>query len=225
MATAHAVGVQKIRPVNTEVTRSHCSEKANDIYMKMYILTGSRCSQRPPGTRRDGTEVFQSRRSQRAEQRDIAALGGIHMALLHISTYSAPNECVCVCEVSSGSRSCRLWVFWEPSTSGSKPGAETTLTALNTRTVWWQTNSTCAQQHTLHTHNYCILQQTHCPHCGETGKSSKLWNNSDWNKCKSTLIWCILKCFFNTKEDHLYWILIFLYYLVQLILFCSGFNY
>lgn len=89
MAAAHAVGVQKISPVNTEVIRLNSSEKANDIYMKMYILTGSRCSQHPPGTCRDGTKVFQSRRSQRAEQRDIAALGGIHMALLYISTYSA----------------------------------------------------------------------------------------------------------------------------------------
>lgn len=37
---AHAVGVQKVRPVNREVSRSHCSETATDIYLKMWILTG-----------------------------------------------------------------------------------------------------------------------------------------------------------------------------------------
>lgn len=96
MATAHAVGVQKIRPVNTEVTRSHCSEKANYIYMKMCILTGSQCSQHPPGRTGTGRRFF-SLDGVSERNREILQHSVEFTWLFFTSQLTRPRMSVCVC--------------------------------------------------------------------------------------------------------------------------------
>lgn len=155
-AAAHAVGVQQKYARWTQRSLAR-------IVQKSQIIFTWKCISWPghgvPSTLREhaGTvRRFFSLDGVSERNREILQHSVEFTWLFFTSQLTRPRMCVCVyvCEVSSGSRSCRLRVFWEPSTSGSQSGAETTLTALSTRTVWWQTNSTCAQEH------YSIQQQT-----------------------------------------------------------------
>lgn len=118
MEVTLAVGVQIVRPPSVEVTGSQRSEKSKwYLHKNIYPEWGHSV----PGvlwgflmhtTSSDGVKVwsFLSRRSQRAEQRDIAAHAGIHPPLPRISSYTHHREYVCACSCHArgyGSPECR----------------------------------------------------------------------------------------------------------------------